>query len=104
MSDYSAVKNDLEAKLKELLERAAEIEGSLSTRGSSDWEEHAKEMEDDEVLAGVGELTKREINEIRLALSRIESGQYGRCTACGGKIPAERLKALPFATTCVNCA
>lgn len=37
------------------------------------------------------------------ALARIEKGTYGMC-ACGGYIPVERLKAVPFATTHIECA
>lgn len=38
------------------------------------------------------------------ALERLERGEYGRCANCGKPIPAERLEALPAATTCVECA
>lgn len=104
MADYSAVKATLQAKLDELLQRADEIENTLSTPGSSDWEENAVESEDDEVLAGVGDVTKEEIHEIKLALNLIESGHYGKCTACGGAIAKERLAAMPHATKCIKCA
>lgn len=104
MSDHLEVKKALEDKLQELLARAAEIEGALSSPGSRDWEDNAKESEDDEVMAGVGDVTKQEIHEVRLALNLIETGAYGKCTACGGAISKERLKALPYATKCIRCA
>lgn len=104
MTDFSAVKAALELQLHELLARAESIEDSLSSPGNSDWEENAVESEDDEVLAGVGDVTKHEIEEIRLALSRIESGHYGQCTACGRAISRERLNALPSTTRCIRCA
>ena len=86
------------------MERATEIEGALSTPGSRDWEENAVESEDDEVLASVGNATKNEIHEIRLALNLIDSGAYGMCTACGKAIAKERLAVLPYATKCIRCA
>ena len=104
MAAHSSVKAALEAKLKELINRASDIEDTLSAPGSSDWGENAVESEDDEVLAGVGDLTKNEIHEIRLALNLIESGQYGKCTACGSAISKERLAAMPYATKCIKCA
>lgn len=104
MKDTSAVKATLEARLAELMQRAAEIEAKLSNPGSTDWEENAVESEDDEVLSTVGSTAKNEIHEIRLALSRIESGHYGTCTSCGGKIPKDRLAALPYVSTCIKCA
>ena len=40
---------------------------------------------------------------IRLALDRMETGEYGLCESCGGPIQPKRLKALPWATKCVAC-
>ena len=37
------------------------------------------------------------------ALERVREGVYGICRACGGRIPARRLEALPTATLCVSC-
>ena len=38
------------------------------------------------------------------AQHRLDRGEYGRCTACGRPIPAERLQALPAVTTCTACS
>jgi DnaK suppressor protein len=38
------------------------------------------------------------------AVERHRSGTYGRCSRCGGEVPAERLEALPEADTCVSCS
>jgi len=35
---------------------------------------------------------------------RLSRGDYGRCTECGRRIPAERLQVLPTATTCTGCS
>jgi len=104
MNHNSTIKAGLEARLNELMQRAAEIETRLSNPGSADWEENATESEDDEVLSGVGTLTKNEIQEIKLALNRIETGHYGKCTSCGESISKLRLEALPYASTCIKCA
>ena len=42
-----------------------------------------RESEDDEVMSGVGRVAKQEIQEIRLALNLIESGQYGNALPAG---------------------
>lgn len=104
MADHSSLRIALEAKLQQLMERATDIETSLSDPGNEDWSENAVESKDDEVLATVGDLTKAEIHEIKLALSLIDSGHYGTCTACGKAISKDRLTAMPYATTCRNCA
>ena len=103
MTEQAAIKASLEAKLKELLERASGLENVLSDPGDTDLEENAQETEGDEALLAVGDLTKREIIEIKLALHRLESGSYGVCASCGKKISKERLATIPWATTCVDC-
>ncbi|MFN8086863.1 MAG: TraR/DksA C4-type zinc finger protein [Microbacterium sp.] len=42
--------------------------------------------------------------EVDAALDRVAAGTYGVCVVCGRAIPAARLEARPFATTCVGCA
>ena len=101
--DLTKIKSQLEAKLKELEERAERIENRLREPGVADWEENALLHGNDEVLSGLGDMTEHDIHEIRLALHRIEHGTYGIC-ACGQSIAAERLAALPFVCTCIGCA
>ncbi|WP_406070552.1 TraR/DksA family transcriptional regulator [Micromonospora sp. NBC_01638] len=47
--------------------------------------------------------TRRNIEQITGALSRISDGTYGACQKCGKNIPAERLEVLPHARFCVPC-
>ena len=37
------------------------------------------------------------------ALEKIREGTYGKCEHCPKKVPLARLKALPYATTCIEC-
>lgn len=46
----------------------------------------------------------RELQAIDAALARIESGEYGICETCSEPIAANRLRALPEASQCVDCA
>ena len=104
ISNTSKLKKSLEAKLDELVKRAAEIESELSDPGDSDWSENAIGVENDETLQGVENITQQEIREVKLALHRIESGTYGTCSDCGKKISESRLEAIPFCNTCIDCA
>ncbi|MFY8201355.1 MAG: TraR/DksA family transcriptional regulator [Pirellula staleyi] len=104
MADYSTLKTELETKLAELLERAEGIEEQLSDPGEKDWEENAIAKEGDETLAAVGNVTETEIRDIRRALQRIETGEYGICTVCEKPIAKARMAAVPWATRCVSCA
>jgi DnaK suppressor protein len=40
---------------------------------------------------------------IDAALARIEAGTYGICERCGQEIAEERLRAIPYATLCIDC-
>jgi DnaK suppressor protein len=44
------------------------------------------------------------LNQVEAALDRMERGTYGICEQCGRPIAPERLEALPYATTCLDCA
>ena len=70
----------------------------------ADLSEQAVDLSDDEALAGVDEVLREEIRDIKAALLRIENGNYGVCSSCGGKIGTARLEALPTATRCIGCA
>lgn len=91
-------------RLAALEARSEAIRNDLGKEYSSDSEEQAIERENDEVLSAIGEEALHEIGEIKSALRRIESGDYGVCRVCGEAIPAGRLTALPYATRCVKCS
>ncbi len=44
------------------------------------------------------------LDEIEVALERIEDGVYGACIECEHKIPKTRLRAIPYTPYCVKCA
>ncbi len=47
---------------------------------------------------------ERKLEQVELAIHRVEKGTYGVCDKCGRPISPERLQALPYATMCVDCA
>jgi RNA polymerase-binding protein DksA len=47
--------------------------------------------------------TRKFLQHIDEALSRIEKGTYGFCVICGKKILRERLEAVPHTRYCVPC-
>jgi RNA polymerase-binding transcription factor len=103
MSKHNAVGVQLQERLDRLVRRVGTIEGDLRSAGDRDWQERASEVENDDVLEGLDDITRAEIRQIREALSRIESGSYGTCSDCGQPIGAARLTAIPTAVTCVAC-
>ena len=48
--------------------------------------------------------SRTELHRVEVALRAIESGTYGTCESCGNPIDPERLEAIPWAPTCIDCA
>ena len=46
----------------------------------------------------------RELAEVDAALGRIAEGSYGTCSACGGPLGLQRLRAIPEARFCLGCS
>jgi len=44
-----------------------------------------------------------QLQEIDDALERIREERFGRCEECGGDIALARLRAIPYASLCVDC-
>ncbi len=44
------------------------------------------------------------LDQIELALERIEDGVYGQCVECERIVPKTRLNAIPYTPFCVKCA
>ncbi len=58
---------------------------------------------DRELKLRLSERDREKLRAIDDALERIEEGSFGICEECECKIPAGRLKIMPFATVCVEC-
>lgn len=104
MTDLSAARERLEARLAELEGRREHIARDLAEPLGSDIEDQATEMEDDDSLRGQRALVDREIASAKRALARIDEGSYGECVRCGGDIAPARLEARPEAALCIACA
>ena len=57
-----------------------------------------------ELRSQMASFESRELAQIEAALDKIKRGRYGRCESCDKVIAPMRLKALPYATECINCA
>ena len=59
-------------------------------------------LEREQLLVVAGEVRTR-IDQIDLALARIDAGSYGICDDCRNPIAEARLDAMPEAIRCVGC-
>lgn len=44
------------------------------------------------------------LDEVDRALAKLDDGTYGRCEGCGQRIADARLRAVPTARRCIECA
>ena len=89
---------------EELSNRLEKLTRDLSKSHSRDSSEQAVERENDDVINTLESETQEELQQVKIAIERIEQGSYHTCTECGEEIPAERLNAIPYTTLCLKCA
>jgi DnaK suppressor protein len=104
MSSLENVRSQLTNRLEVLVERQGKLDRDLRRQQHPDSQERAQEAENDEVLADLETQALQEMEKIRRALASIDAGTYGKCRSCGEDISENRLAALPFAGTCIDCA
>lgn len=64
----------------------------------------AVDAANEEINTQLVEIESRELEQIEHALELMARGVYGRCEYCGGKIAIERINALPYTNSCIDCA
>jgi RNA polymerase-binding protein DksA len=101
---YEEKHKQLKELEKILSDRMAVVGHDLSSEHSADSAEQVTERENEDVLRNLQEETRMELQQVRTALKRIDTGEYGICAQCGAKISPARLEALPYATLCILCA
>lgn len=92
----------LEAKLEDL-------SGSFQDRSGLTIENHPDLLDaiamatDRDVLVQQMNISAHVLNEVRMAIAAIDSGEYGICEDCDAPISSRRLDAIPWARVCVKC-
>ena len=89
--------------LKRALDGDISMLQSLSQEGG-DVMDAAMDTAQDEISSQLVEVESRELSQIDEALSKFKSNAYGDCEICDKPIPLARLQAVPYATTCIDCA
>lgn len=56
-----------------------------------------------ELLYNLHESDYTRLRFIENAMKAMDRGDYGECARCGDEINQKRLKAVPWATTCIRC-
>lgn len=105
---------DLDAAKKTLLELQEEYQTRIDTiedhiqnpqdELNKDWEDQAISIRQNDTRQLLAEEARQNLIYVNEALSRIENGTYTECEVCGEPIQEERLKAVPYATLCMEHA
>jgi RNA polymerase-binding protein DksA len=86
-----------ELKHQEMLAQERPTTGNHMADDATEVEEQAKSLALRRHLEGM-------LKEIDRAIVRADKGTYGICDRCKNPIPEERLKVVPSATLCIDCA
>jgi len=77
---------------------------ALSTEvDGGDFIDVAQGLEHQEQEQLIASRLMKQARRLRVALTRLDIGEYGVCSECGARIPPKRLLAVPDAATCVAC-
>ena len=113
-TEMDKLKKALLAKKKELLEEMGVIMDTNfsstikeSTGDISHYSYHMADQATDnmerEMAFMFASKSGRLVYHIDEALRRMQSGEYGKCQACGEDISIARLEAVPHARFCIEC-
>lgn len=94
----------LKQRVQELLTEAGKtVEGMDEDENFPDPTDRASLESNRNFILRIRDRERKLIVKIEEALARLDDGTFGVCEQCGGKIGAERLKARPVTTLCIEC-
>lgn len=98
------------AEKRRLLEERESVDRELAEKNgdSSDYDyydpsDSATEAVEYSKDYAIEENVRDILQRIDEALRKIDEGSYGICDRCEGQIHPDRLRALPYATLCIDC-
>ena len=102
---FATYEKMLTERIAELRERVARARAEIQAENDPDDEGAlAYRNTNREMLMTNIERDTQSILEMERALERIKTGRYGICVSCDEPIAEARLKALPWARICIECA
>ncbi|MHB0977161.1 MAG: TraR/DksA family transcriptional regulator [Candidatus Aquicultorales bacterium] len=109
--DLQGLKNKLLKEKKRLEDEYRSLQGDMKQNqagwsGEHGYENHLADIGTDtasrEADLSLEFNVKDMLDHINDALKRMDEGTYGVCSICGKAIPMQRLKAIPWATLCIE--
>jgi RNA polymerase-binding protein DksA len=101
-------KTRLEGELHDIEELDRSHSQSEEIGEAANYDQHLADVATETFMRERDEAMERslraELDQVIHALDKVENGAYGSCDRCERPIGADRLKALPYATLCMQCA
>jgi RNA polymerase-binding protein DksA len=102
LEERQRIVGDLEVLEETTASTPRDASGDLSSYSSHMADQGSDSMEREKAFL-FASVKRRRLEEIDLALGRIESGTFGTCESCGQAIPLKRLERMPGASLCISC-
>jgi RNA polymerase-binding protein DksA len=102
LEERRRIVGDLELLEETTASTPRDASGDLSSHSSHMADQGSDSMEREKAFL-FASVKRRRLDEIDLALARIDAGTFGVCESCGKPIPAKRLERMPGASLCVAC-
>ena len=103
MGEFRALLQEAHNRLLRTVATTDEELASLAAQEPGRLIEGAGRDTAEDLLARLEGRERHELDEIRAAEARLETGAFGVCENCRGAIPLPRLRAVPWARFCVGC-
>jgi DnaK suppressor protein len=98
------LRDQLEARRSQLTEELHRLRARIREHGSAPTGTDVEsDIDEGDLDASLIDITNTTLRLIDVALERLRTGSYGRCTHCRGSISEARLMAMPFAVCCRRC-
>ena len=104
MIDEDEVRKSLLAKREQLAQRVGRTQATERQEVAEGQNDNAQLWEVSDVRDDLDAQGASELDQVNQALARLDAGEYGLCMDCEEPIAEARLKALPYATLCIQCA
>jgi len=103
--DYFRTKlsRDKEKLKQEIKYYQTEDPFSDKTRAEGISEDSITEIEEHDRLNATKDELEKTLEDVVLAIQRIDQGKFGECTDCGSQISQERLEIIATASLCSAC-
>lgn len=105
-SELKYFKEILESRKEQILKNISNVNNALIEINSlelNDEGDHASATNNSMIETAIVAQQEKELKEIKVALGKIATREYGICEMCEDPIGFQRLKVKPHAMYCIHC-